>query len=324
MAWNRNRRRSSSGSWAVLAQNPALVIFFLIALILLVIGRGQEALFDDARGAANDVSAVFMEVLSVPASEVNRWSAGLGSLFSTYDENQKLRQENAKLRAAQSELTELQRKVQRYEGLLKIPTDAPVTAVAARVIADTSGPFVRTVLINAGRAQDVLKGQAVVDDRGLLGRVIATGNRSSRVLLVTDLNSRIPVLIEGVNLKAILVGDNTERPVLEYLPSGSRIVVGARVVTTSDGAAFPPGIAIGIVGKGETSPRVKLFTNEGRADFVRILKYRAPIDVDDVPSGTEPADKANGKAKPASAQPAAGALPQTNAVQALPGRPWPL
>ncbi len=323
MAWNRNRRRSSSGSWAVLAQNPALVIFFVIALVLLVVGRGQEALFDDARGAANDVSAVFMEVLSVPASEVNQWIAGLGSLFSTYDENQKLRQENAKLRAAQSELSELQRKVQRYEGLLKIPTDAPVTAVAARVIADTAGPFVRTVLINAGRAQDVLKGQAVVDDRGLLGRVIATGNRSSRVLLVTDLNSRIPVLIEGVNLKAILVGDNTERPVLEYLPSGSRIVAGARVVTTSDGAAFPPGIAIGIVAKGETSPRVKLFTNEGRADFVRILKYRAPIDVDEAPSGTEPPDKGDGKAKPASAQPA-GALPTTNAVHAQPGRPRPL
>ncbi len=324
MAWNRKRRRPSSGSWAFVAHNPTLVIFFSAALVLLIIGRGQDDLFDDARGAANDAGAVILDAVSVPVAIVKRWGEGLGSIMSTYDENQKLRHENAKLRAAQSELTELQRKVQRYEGLLKVPADAPITAVAARVIADTTGPFVRTVLVNAGRLQDVAKGQAVVDDRGLLGRVIATGNRSSRVLLVTDLNSRIPVMIEGANLKAILTGDNTERPTLEYLPSGSRIAAGARIVTTSDGAIFPPGIAIGTVAKGESSPRVTLFTNEGRADFVRILKYRAPIDVDEAPSGTEPADKGDGKATPASAEPGRIVPPQTNAGHLQPGRPRPL
>jgi rod shape-determining protein MreC len=177
------------------------------------------------------------------------------------------------------------------------------------VIADTSSPFVRTVLLNVGQAQGAAKGQAVVDDRGLLGRVIGTGKRSSRVLLLTDLNSRIPVIIEGANLKAILAGDNSGKPTLEYLPSGSRIVAGARVVTTSDGAAFPPGIAIGTVAKGETSPRVQLYTNEGRADFVRVLNYKAPVDVDDAPE-TAP-EAPDGKPKPASTGPAAATRPQT-------------
>lgn len=291
MAWNHRRRRPSSSTWAFFAHNPALALFSAIAFVILVFGRMQPALFEDVRGVVDDAGAWVMEILSGPAGELKRWGEGLGSFFSTYEENQRLRQENAKLRASQSELAELQRKVQRFELLLKIPADAPVTAVAARVIADTSGPFVRTILVNIGRAQDVEKGQAVVDDRGLLGRVIATGHRSSRVLLLSDLNSRIPVIVEGENLKAILVGDNSDSPTLEYLPSGSRIRAGSRVVTTSDGASFPPGVAIGIVVKGENSPRVKLFTSEGRADFVRVLSYQAPVDVDQVPTEAVPADK---------------------------------
>jgi rod shape-determining protein MreC len=99
------------------------------------------------------------------------------------------------------------------------------------------------------------------------------------VLLLSDINSRIPVIIEGANLKAILVGDNTDSPTLEYLPSGSRLVAGQRVVTTADGAALPPGIAIGTVMKGETLPRVQLYTSEGRADFVRVLNYHVVNDV---------------------------------------------
>lgn len=288
MAWNRRRRGTSSNAWAFIAHNPSLAVLFVAGVGILAVGRGRDDLFDGARGAADDAGGWVMEYVSVPAAEFKRWGQGFGSFLSTYEENERLRSENARLRASQNELAELQRKVQRFEVLLKIPADAAVTTTAARVIADTSGPFVRTVLVNAGKIQAVEKGQAVVDDRGLLGRIIGTGNRSSRVLLLSDLNSRIPVIVEGLNLKAILVGDNSDNPTLEYLPSGSRIAAGARVVTTSDGAAFPPGIAIGSVMKGEGAPRVQLFTSEARADFVRVLSYHAPVDVDETPAEADP------------------------------------
>jgi rod shape-determining protein MreC len=167
-----------------------------------------------------------------------------------------------------------------------------------------SGPFLRTILVNAGSEQGVLKGQAVVDDRGLLGRIVGTGRKSSRVLLLSDLNSRIPVIVEGANLKAILAGDNSDRPTLEYLPPGSRLVAGARVLTTADGGALPPGIVVGVVVKGQAAPRVELFTSERRADFVRVLKYQAPVDVDDEPEAPAPENAAptpqgSGGTKPA-------------------------
>ncbi len=322
MAWDRRRRRASEkGPWAFIAHNLSLAAFVVLALSVLVIARAQDTVFDDAREALNDAGAPIMEALAEPAVQFKRWSEGVGSLFTLYEENQKLREENLRLRTAQTELAELQRKVQRYEELLKTPEEAPVTSVAARVIADASGPFVHTVLLNAGRAQGISKGQAVVDERGLLGRVIASGNRSARVLLLTDLNSRIPVMIEGANLKAILAGDNSGRPVLEYLPPGSTITAGATVVTTPDGGVFPPGVPVGKIAVGSQVPRVELFTIEGRADFVRILQYTAPVDVDDAAPEPLPGavDPAKGKAGAAPAS-----VPATPPQAAAPPRMTPV
>ena len=259
---------------------------------MLAISKSQGELSQGLRGYADDLTASAMQVVAGPAAEGKRWIDGVGTFFSVYEENQRLRDENAKLRLAQSEVGELQRKVERYEQLLKVPTEAPVSGVAGRVIADMSGPFLRTILVNAGSDQGVLKGQAVVDDRGLLGRIVGTGRKSSRVLLLSDLNSRIPVIVEGANLKAILAGDNSDRPTLEYLPPGSRLVAGARVLTTADGGALPPGIVVGVVVKGQSAPRVELFTSERRADFVRVLQYQAPVDVDEEPEAPAPENAA--------------------------------
>jgi rod shape-determining protein MreC len=314
MAFSSRRRRPTSGFWAFIAQYPALAVFAVAGVVLLVAARTQEDLVQTMRGVADDAATQVMQVFAGPASEGKRWLDGASTFFTVFQENQRLKDENARLRAAQGELAELQRKVARYEQLLKIPEDGTVTSVAGRVIADTTGPFLRTILLNTGRSQGVDKGQAVVDDKGLLGRIIGVGQRSSRVLLLSDINSRIPVIIEGANLKAILVGDNTDRPTLEYLPSGSRLVAGQRVVTTADGAALPPGIAIGTVMKGETAPRVQLYTSEGRADFVRVLNYHVVNDVDPEPA-TGPAP-AVPPAKPATA-PASGPSP-------LPAAPSPI
>lgn len=288
MAWN-SRRKRSSGLWAFVVENRLFAVLCVLAIGLLVVSRSQGELTQLVRGAGDDLAASAMELVAGPAAEANRWIDGVGTFLSVYEENQRLRDENARLRMAQGELGELQRKVRRYEELLKVPTEAPVAGVAGRVIADMSGPFVRSVLVSVGRDQGVAHGQAVVDDRGMLGRIIGTGKRSSRVLLLTDLSSRIPVIVEGANLKAILAGDNSDQPTLEYLPPGSRLTAGARVLTTADGGVLPPGIVVGVVVRGATSPRVSLFTSERRADFVRVLQYQAPVDVDAEPEVETPA-----------------------------------
>lgn len=323
MAWDRKRRRGfDTGPIGFVSRNLLLAFLTVVAFGALVVSRAQDGIFDGVREMVTDAGAPLMEAVAAPAAEFKRWNEGFSSFFSVYEENQRLREENARLRTNLTELAELQRKTQRYEELLKVQPDEKITFVAARVIADATGPFVRTVLVNAGREQGLAKGQAVIDERGLLGRVITTGNRSARVLLLTDLNSRVPVLIEGSNLKAIMVGDNSGKPVLEYLPPGSRIKAGARIVTTPDGGVFPPGVAVGIVSTSK-APRVDLFTGEARADFVRVLKYTPSVDVDNagpepLPGATEPKEGAAPAATGAPGQPAASAPkpPKTTPVAA--------
>ncbi|MBI1210562.1 MAG: rod shape-determining protein MreC [Alphaproteobacteria bacterium] len=335
MAWDRKQRRklSDAGNWAFVTSNLSFLFFVVLAVAIMIASRAQIGIFDSAREAVNDAATPLYELAAQPAAMFKRWGQGLDSLLSVYEENQRLREENARLLAKQNELVELERKVARYEDLLKAQTDAPVASVAARVIADASGPFVHTVLVNAGHDQGIAKGQAVVDELGLIGRVIASGNRSARILLLTDLNSRIPVMVEGVNLKAILTGDNSVHPTLEYLPAGARIPAGARVVTTPDGGVFPPGIPVGVVASDSRAPRVNLYTGEGRADFVRILRYTAQVDVNSAPAEPLPGaiteQPAPGAAVaptpeavvPAAAVPTAQATPPVHATRRPPPKP---
>ena len=125
MAWDRRRRRASeTGPWAFVAHNLSLAAFIVLALGVLVVARAQSGMFEGARETFNDAGAPIMEVLAVPAAEVKRWSEGIGSLFTIYAENQRLREENERLLAAQSELAYLQRKVLRYEELLEGSAEA--------------------------------------------------------------------------------------------------------------------------------------------------------------------------------------------------------
>jgi len=336
MAWDRRQRRklSDAGNWAFVTSNLSFLFFVVLAVVIMIASRAQVGIFDSAREAVNDAAAPLYDLAAQPAAMVKRWGQGFGSLVDLYDENQRLREENARLLAKQSALVELERKVARYEELLKAQTDPTVGSVAARVIADASGPFVHTVLINAGHNQGIAKGQAVVDELGLIGRVIASGNHSARILLLTDLNSRIPVMVEGVNLKAILTGDNSVRPSLEYLPAGAKIPVGARVVTTPDGGVFPPGIPVGLVAGTSRTPRVNLFTGEGRADFVRILSYTAQVDVNSaepepLPGAMTEEQKAGlvapttPSAAPGAAVAPSAVTPPATTAQATPSEPAP-
>jgi rod shape-determining protein MreC len=115
---------------------------------------------------------------------------------------------------------------------------------------------------------------AAMTGDGLLGRVIEVGDWSSRVLLITDLNSRIPVTIAGSGDRAILAGDNSAEPKLLYLPVDAMLNPGARVVTSGHGGVFPPNLPIGTVieparGQHSIVPDADL----GRISYVRLVDF---------------------------------------------------
>jgi rod shape-determining protein MreC len=142
------------------------------------------------------------------------------------------------------------------------------------VVGDPGGAFVRTVLINAGERNGVEKGQAAITGDGLAGRVAEVGQRSARVLLLTDINSRVPVVVGRARDRAVLAGDNSNAPELLYLGPTAKVQAGDYVTTSGHGGVFPPGLPIGVVSAvSEKGVRVKPFVDWAHMEVLRIVDY---------------------------------------------------
>jgi rod shape-determining protein MreC len=261
-----------------------IVICAIIAIATAVAGQAHAPIFDTARAALSDWTAPALGALRGPLTAVQSWAAGFGSIFTIYGDNAELRRENAELHKWQQVALSLEDRLRGYQQLLNAVPDEKTPFITARVIGESSRPFVKTLILNAGSVQRVSKGQAVVDERGLLGRIYVTGEKTSWVILLTDLNSRVPVVVEPSHRRAILVGDNTPAPQLELDVGEGPVRPGDRVISTGDGGLLPPDVPIGVITGNGAAARVVLFATSNSADAVNILDYRMP----DPPAAPEP------------------------------------
>ena len=246
----------------------------LLALGLLVLGRAQPQLIENGRMHMIDSLAPALDAIAWPMAAAEGALTRVQSYMSLQEENQRLRAGNAQLTQWQNALVALQNENRELRGLLHFKTEPNLAYISARVIADTGGPFVRGLIVTAGKLDGVREGMAAMTGDGLIGRVVEAGDWSSRVLLITDLNSRIPVTVAGSGDRAILAGDNSNQPKLLYLPHDAVLNPGARVITSGHGGIFPPGLPIGVVtesarGAYSVAPAADL----GRINYVRLVDF---------------------------------------------------
>ncbi|MEM9970152.1 MAG: rod shape-determining protein MreC, partial [Pseudomonadota bacterium] len=160
--------------------------------------------------------------------------------------------------------------------LNKVRLDPALTVVTGHVLADSGSPFRQSVLLNVGAARDGIRdGWAVTDGLGLVGRISGVGDRSSRVLLVTDAASRVPVTIQPSGQNAILAGDNSPLPALDFIEVPEEVRPGDRVVSSGDGGVFPAGLLVGsVVLARDGRLRLRLSADFERLEFLRVLRAR--------------------------------------------------
>jgi rod shape-determining protein MreC len=270
-------------NWRWMRGRGAVPVSFFVcsvlALVITLIGKTQAPLIDGARARLSDAASPALTGLRVPLVAFERWTTGIPTLFAVYQDNIKLREENAELRKWQNVALSLEDRMRRYEQLLNAAPGREIKPVTARVIGESNRPFVSTMILNAGAKDGVRKGQAVVDDRGLIGRIYLTGARTSWVILLTDLNSRIPVVVEPSHRRAILAGNNTAMPELELDVGDGKIGAGARVLTTGDGGLLPPDLPIGTVMEGSGAYQVSLFAGADASDYVQVLDYGEAVNL---------------------------------------------
>jgi rod shape-determining protein MreC len=310
----------ANGTWRIARRGNAqlpLAIVAALAVALILIGKAQSQLFDRARAHVTDFLAPALEVVRTPLADLNRTMGSIGEIFAVYQQNLQLKEENARLRQWRNTAIVLQDRVRRYQLLLHAIPDPELSSVMARVIGRASHPFLETMILDAGKAQGVKPGQAVIDARGMIGRIFLTGHHTSWVILLTDLNSRIPVRIEPGNAQAIMAGDNTDAPLLDLLSQRVVLKPGAQVVSSGDGGLLPPGLAIGtVVSNPAGGYRVVLLADSASSEDVNVVDFKLKTEQ---PPATTPNDlPATAAGLPPAAPPAPVTAPALNATPATP------
>ena len=298
-----------------------LILVVALAVVLVLLGKAQGTLFDKMRAHATDTMAPVLEKVRVPVAGFGRWMGSITEIFSVYQENLRLKDENARLRQWRNVAIVLQGRVGRYQALLHAVPDPQMNRVLARVIGRANRPFLQTMILDAGRNNHVLPGQAVMDARGMIGGIYLTGNRTSWVILLTDLNSRIPVTVASSsgkvgNIQAMMTGDNRAQPSLELVSRTVTLHAGDQVTSSGDGGLLPAGLPIGtVVADGADGWRVALLADAGSSQDVEVLNFSKPPEA--------PPASAQLPAEAAGLKPQAPPAPVTAPAQAAAPAPKP-
>ena len=319
----------ANNSWKIARRSNAqlpLVIVLALAVVLVLLGKAQSGLFDRARMRITDWMAPTLESIHAPIQGFNRFIGSIDELFVVYRENLALKDENARLKQWRNVAVVMQGRVQHYQEMLHAVPDPAVDSVLARVIGRASRPFLQTMILDAGESSNVKPGEAVVDARGMIGRIYLAGDHTSWVILLTDLNSRIPITIASADgkptsLQAIMTGDNNAEPVLDTLSQSVTLSPGDQVVSSGDGGLLPPGLPIGTVLGGPGAYRVALLADASSSEDVEVLAFRHAAETPP-PAGTSQLPAVAAGLPPATGTPPAA--PQTAAAAAKVPLPQPL
>jgi rod shape-determining protein MreC len=251
---------------------PPLLILLSAAIIIL--GKADQTMFESLRTNLTDDAAPVLDALSRPLGAAAALVDRVRGFVTMYQDNARLSHENERLLQWQQIALKLSADNRDLRGLLKSVPEAAVSYVTARVIANSGGGYVRTVMVNGGTEQGLARGQAAITGEGLVGRLTEVGNRAARVLLITDLNSRIPVVVESSHVNAVLAGDNSERPRLFYVAQPDAIRIGDRILTSGEGGVFPPGLPVGVVAAlGPGGARIEPYVELSQLGYVLIVDY---------------------------------------------------
>lgn len=275
-------RERSDQSLARPVRRLMVGVLVLCLILLVLLWRIDNARVERIRAAILDRFVPNMEWAMAPVTSAGRMIDDFQSYARLYEQNDQLRRELQQMRAWREAAIQLEQENARLLDLNRVQLDPELTFITGIVLADSGSPFRRSVLLNVGERDGILDGWATMDGLGVVGRISGVGARTSRVLLLTDSNSRVPVTVQPSGQQAILMGDNTLAPVMEFLETPEDISAGDRIVTSGDGGLFPPGLLIGQVAiTPDRRVRARLSADLSRLNFLRVMRSYQSNEVTD-------------------------------------------
>lgn len=261
-------------TWAVMG---IVVVIGIIAALMFLGDRREEVegrTFGDRTGfdsAAEPANAV----LSAPVHVVGAGTSWLDDYLFAVRENRILKKKVAELTQYKDSYVEMKDINTRYEALLNLRTEPPVDTVTARSVSVARGPFNNNRLIDAGSDKRIAFGNPVITDQGLVGRVVGVSPTVSRVLMVTDVNSHVPIMVMRTDARAMMDGDGGPAPKLDWVRGKDSVRKGDQILTSGDGGIFPRGLPVGEAVQGiDGGWRVRLYADRAPIDFVKVLLFK--------------------------------------------------
>ena len=228
-------------------------VVFVCLIAIFGLWRIDNPRVERFRAAMVDKLVPSFDWALVPVTRVARMVDDFQSYARIYEQNQELRRELQQLKSWREAALQLEQENARLLDLNKVRLNARLTFVTGVVLTDNGSPFRRSVLLNVGARDGIVDGWATMDGLGLVGRISGVGQRTSRVILLSDTNSRVPVTIQPSGQRALLVGDNTLAPPVEIVENIEDVRPGDRVVTSGDGKVFPADILVVKLSKDRTA-----------------------------------------------------------------------
>ena len=261
-------------------RGPRRILIGIAAALLVglfLLWRVDNPRVERVRAGLIDRFVPSFEWTLTPVAAGARMLSDLRSYARVHAQNEELRRELRRMEGWREVAAQLEQKNARLLALNNVRLNPRLSFVTAEVMADSGSPFQRSVTINVGAADGVADGAAAVDGLGLVGRVAGVGARSARVLLLTDASSRVPVVVLPAGQRALLSGDTTAAPVLDFLDQADEIRPGDRIVTSGDGGLFPADVPVGrVMVAGDGRPRARLAADYRALRYARLLRLAPP------------------------------------------------
>ncbi len=250
-----------------------MVVLMLLLIGVFILWRIDSPRVERFRMAVIDRVVPNLDWAFAPVAGAINLLTDFQSYLKIYEQNQELRRELQRMESWKEAALQLEQENARLLDLNNVRLDPRLTSISGTVLTDSGSPYRQSVLINVGARDGILDGWAAMDGIGLVGRVSGVGERSSRVLLLTDASSRVPVTIQPSGQRGLIIGDNTLAPPIDFVENRDLIRPGDRVVSSGDGDVFPSGVLIGHIAVDTGGRmRVRLAADYERLEFLRILR----------------------------------------------------
>ncbi|MGB0497989.1 MAG: rod shape-determining protein MreC [Rubricella sp.] len=270
----------ATGSERELWRTTRRIVFgvaILICVALFALWRSDSPRVERLRMTLTDTTLPAFEWTTKPLAALTRMANDFEAYVRVYEENRELRRDLQEMRGWREAAIQLEQQNARLRALNNVRLAPRLGYVTAEVLTDTGGPFAQSGIVNVGRRNGVEDGAAVLDGLGVVGRVSGLGEETARVMYLTDISSRVPVLVQPSGQTAIVTGDNTAFPRVDFVEDPDTVRPGDRVVTSGDARVLPPDLLVGqIVRDAEGRLRLRPSADYGRLDYVRVLDYVPP------------------------------------------------